>query len=84
MNLQPINDSILVKMLKPEQKGKIIIPDSLIDDGNIAEVIAFGPFVEGVSVGQKVMVDKYAGMAVVLDGFPYLILRPIDIIAVVE
>ncbi|MDD3971781.1 MAG: co-chaperone GroES, partial [Clostridia bacterium] len=58
----------------------------------VAQVIAVGPggFVEGnkvemeLAVGDKVLISKYAGTEVKLDGEEYTILRQSDVLAKVE
>ena len=58
----------------------------------IAEIVAVGPggIVDGheekmyVQVGQKVLVSKYAGTQVKVDGEEYTILRQSDLLAIVE
>ena len=58
----------------------------------MAEIVAVGPggMVDGkevkmeVSVGDKVIMSKYAGTEVKLDGEEYTILRQSDILAKVE
>jgi co-chaperonin GroES (HSP10) len=84
LNLIPTDDRILVKMMKPKSEGKIIVPEHLVEKGNIAEVIAIGRLCDEVEVGQRVMIDVYAGMGVNIDGVSYLMIRPIDVVALVE
>lgn len=58
----------------------------------VAEIVAVGPggVVEGkeitmqVKVGDRVLISKYAGTEVKLDGQEYTILRQNDILAIVE
>lgn len=58
----------------------------------VAEVVAVGPggVVDGkeivmeVKVGDRVLISKYAGTEVKLDGEEYTILRQGDILAIVE
>ena len=58
----------------------------------MAEIVAVGPggVVEGkeitmqVKVGDRVLISKYAGTEVKLDGQEYTILRQNDILAIVE
>ena len=59
---------------------------------SIAEVVAVGPggnvdgkdIVMNVKVGDRVLISKYAGTEVKVDGVEYSILRQSDILAVVE
>jgi chaperonin GroES len=78
----------MVKLEKNEAKtaGGIIIPDTAQEKTQTGVVVAVGDDKEviKVSVGQKVMYDKYAGTQVKIDGEEHLILKMSDIIAVVE
>ena len=93
--IKPLADRVLVKRLDTaeEQKiGGIIIPDTAKEKPQEAEVVAVGPgrFEDGkrisleVKKGDKVLIGKYSGTEVKLDGEDYLIMREDDILAVVE
>ncbi|MDR1836881.1 MAG: co-chaperone GroES, partial [Treponema sp.] len=85
---KPLADRVMVKLEKNEAKtaGGIIIPDTAQEKTQTGVVVAVGDDKEviKVSVGQKVMYDKYAGTQVKIDGEEHLILKMSDIIAVVE
>ncbi|PKM58038.1 MAG: co-chaperone GroES [Firmicutes bacterium HGW-Firmicutes-3] len=94
MNLKPLNDRVVLKQLKAEEKTKsgIVLPGQAQEKPQEAEVVAVGPGgnVEGkeitmqVVVGDKVIYSKYAGTEVKLDGVEYIIVKQNDILAVVE
>ena len=95
MKITPIKDNIVVKRLDEEEKkvGSIIIPDTAKEKPLTAEVIAVGSgrtLKDGkrvpleVKVGDKVLVGKYSGSEVKLDGTEYLILREDEVLGVVE
>jgi len=88
MKVRPLLDRVLVKLEKNEAKtaAGIIIPDTAQEKTQIGTVLAVGDDKEAikVSVGQKVMYDKYAGTQVKIDAEEHLILKMTDIIAVVE
>ena len=88
MKVKPLLDRVMVKLEKNEAKtaGGIIIPDTAQEKTQQGTVVAIGDDKETikVSVGQKVMYDKYAGTQVKIDGEEHLILKMADIIAVVE
>ena len=73
-------------------KSGIILTASAQEKPSIAEIVAVGPggMVDGkevtmsVKVGDKVLISKYAGTEVKVDGVEYSILRQSDILAVVE
>jgi chaperonin GroES len=93
--IQPLADRVLVKRLDDdgEQKvGGIIIPDTAKEKPQEAEVVAVGPgkLDEGkrvaleVKKGDKVLIGKYSGTEVKLDGEEHLILREEEILAVIS
>ena len=88
MKVRPLADRVLVKVDKVETKtaSGIIIPDTAQEKTQTAVVVAVGDDKEkiNVSVGQKVMHDKYAGTQIKIDGEEYLILKAGDIVAVIE
>ncbi|VDN46795.1 chaperonin small subunit [Petrocella atlantisensis] len=94
MNLKPLNDRVVLKQLKAEEKTKsgIVLPGQAQEKPQEAEVVAVGPGgnVDGkevtmqVVVGDKVIYSKYAGTEVKLDGVEYIIVKQNDILAVLE
>ena len=95
LKIRPIGDRVLVKHLedKEQVRGGIIIPDSAKEKPQEAEVIALGtgktddsgkkvPF--EVKKGDRVLVSKYGGTEIKLDGKEYKIFNADDIIAVIE
>ncbi|MCL2634645.1 MAG: co-chaperone GroES [Oscillospiraceae bacterium] len=94
MNIKPLADRVVIKMLEAEEttKSGIILAGSAKEKPQVAEIMAVGPggVVDGkevkmeVKVGDKVMIQKYAGTEVKLDGIEYMILRQSDILAIVD
>ena len=88
MNVRPLADRVLVKVDEVETKsaGGLFIPATAQEKTQTAVVIAVGDDKEKikVSVGQKVMHDKYAGTQGKINGEDHLILKANDIIAVIE
>lgn len=93
--LKPLGNRILAKRMEAEEKmkGGIILPDTAKKKQETAVVCAIGtgkkdkkgdliPF--PVKVGDKILLDKYAGSEVTLDNEEYVILNADDIIAIVE
>ena len=94
MNVKPLADRILVRRLeeKEEKRGGIIIPDTAKEKPQQAEVVAVGPgriTDEGkrvaleVKAGDKILMGKYSGTEVKIDGNEYLIMREEDVLAIV-
>ena len=94
MNLKPLADRVVVKQIEAEEKtkGGIILTSVAQEKPEIYEVLVVGPggMVEGkevkmeVKAGDKVIMGKYSGTNVELDGEEYVIVRQNDILAIVE
>jgi chaperonin GroES len=94
MNVQPLADRLLVRRLEEEEmkRGGIIIPDTAKEKPQEGEVVAVGPgrlSDEGkrmpleVKKGDRILIGKYSGTDVKIDGDEYLILREDDVLAIV-
>ena len=93
MNIKPLQDRVVIKMLEAEEttKSGIILTSAAKEKPQIAEIGAVGPggMVDGnevkmeVKVGDKVLISKYAGTEVKVDGEEYTILKQSDILAIV-
>lgn len=91
MTIKPLGDRVVIKMVETEEttKSGIVLPGSAKEKPQYAEVVAVGPggLVDGkeitmeVKVGDKVLLSKYAGTEVKLDGVEYTILRQSEILA---
>lgn len=94
MTLKPLADRVLLKPTEAEEttKSGIILSTATKEKPIISEVVAVGPggMVDGhevgmvVKVGDKVVVAKYAGTEIKLDGIEYSIVRQSDILAIVK
>ena len=94
MRIKPLDDRVVIKMTEAEEttKSGIILAGNAKEKPQVAEVVEVGPgaVVDGkrvemqVKVGDKVLISKYAGNEVKLDGEEYTILRQGDILAIVE
>jgi chaperonin GroES len=93
MNVRPLADRILVRRIEEQEtvKGGIIIPDTAKEKPQEAEVVAIGPgrlTEEGkriameVKKGDRVLIGKYSGTDVKIDGTEYVILREDDVLGV--
>jgi chaperonin GroES len=93
-NIRPLGDRVLVKPLEEGEvkKGGIIIPDTAKEKPQEGQVVALGtgkrdeegktiPFT--VKKGDKVLISKYGGTEIKLDGQGYLIMREDDILGII-
>ena len=94
-NLKPLGDRVLVEPAEEKElkKGGIIIPDTAKEKPQEGVIVALGtgktndegkkvPF--EVKKGDRVLVSKYGGTEIKLDGKEYKILSSDDILAVIE
>ena len=94
MKLRPLFDKVVLKKVEAEETTKtgIILPGSAQEKPQMSEVVAVGPggMVDGkevamsLKVGDKVIVGKYSGTEVKLDGVEYTVVSQSDVLAVVE
>ncbi len=88
MKLKPLGERALVKMVEREQttESGIVLPDTAKEKPQTAEVVAVGEFEEGVKVevGDVVVLRKFAGTEVDLDGEEHLIVKMEDVLGVIE
>lgn len=94
MNIKPLADRVVIKMVEAEEttQSGIILTGAAKEKPQVAEVVAVGPggVVDGkeitmeLKIGDKVLMSKYAGTEVKLDGVEYTILRQSEILAKIE
>ena len=94
MNIKPLSDRVVVKLVEAEEKPKtgIFLTASAQEKPQVAEVVAVGPggladgkeVVMTLKVGDRVITGKYTGTEVKLEGTEYTIVSQSDILAVVE
>ena len=95
MNIRPLQDRVLIKRIDEQEqvRGGIIIPDTAKEKPQEAEVVAVGPgkvnddgkrVAIDIKVGDKVLVGKYSGSDIKIDGEDYVIVREDEILAVVS
>src|SRR5881296_144281 len=97
LNVRPIGDRILVEPIEEKEqngkKGGIIIPDTAKEKPMESLVVAVGTGKTGddgkklfleVKKGDRVLVSKYGGTEIKLDGKDYRIFNGDEILAVIE
>ena len=97
LNIRPLGDRILAEPVEAKaekgKKGGIIIPDTAKEKPMESVVVAVGTGKTGddgkkipfeVKKGDRVLVSKYGGTEIKLDGKDYKILNSDDILAVIE
>jgi chaperonin GroES len=92
MKISPLYDRVLLKRIEEQEvrKSGIIIPDTAKEKPQEAEVIAVGKgrvTEDGkvipleVKKGDKVLIGKYSGTEVTIDGVEHVILKEEEILA---
>ena len=87
MKLKPLGARALVKMIEGEEQTAdgIILPDTAREKPQTAEVVAVGASDEvKVSAGDVVVLAKYSGTEVKIEGEDHLIVDADDVLGVVE
>ena len=95
LNVKPLGDRVLVEAVeeKETKKGGIIIPDSAKEKPTEATVRALGtgktddngkkvPF--EVKVGDRILISKYGGTEIKIEGKEYKLLNSDDILAIIN
>ena len=94
INVRPLGDRVLVQPIEEHEpnKGGIIIPDTAKEKPQEGKVVALGTGklddngkkVEfTVKTGDKVLISKYGGTEIKVDGESYLIMREDDILGII-
>lgn len=95
MKIRPLADRILVKREEPSEtvKGGIIIPDTAKEKPQEGKVVAVGSgrvdedgkrVPMEVKKGDRILMGKYAGTEVKIDGVEHIIMREDDVLAIIE
>ena len=95
MNIRPLHDRILVRRVEEQEvlPGGIVIPDTAKEKPQKAVVLAVGSGKRldsgtvvplEVRAGDKILLGKYSGTEIVVDGEELLVLRESDVLAVME
>lgn len=96
MKFRPLHDRVLLRRIEQDEKtaGGIIIPETAKEKPMEAEVIAVGPgafYEDGekripldVKEGDTVLISKWAGTEITVDGEELLVVKESDIMGVIE
>ncbi len=90
MTIKPLADKVLLSQVEAEETtaSGLFIAASAQEKPEFMNVVAVGPGTEEnpmtISVGDKVIITKYSGTEVKIDGKEYTIASVKDILAVIE
>src|SRR3984893_4696185 len=94
VNVKPLGDRVLIQSIEENEvnKGGIIIPDTAKEKPQEGKVVAVGTgklddsgkkIEFNVKVGDKVLISKYGGTEIKIDGENYLIMREDDVLGII-
>ena len=85
MKLRPMADNIVLKATEAEETtaSGIILAAATREKPAIYEVMSAGPDVKEIKVGDKVIVSKFIGGDIKLDGVEYKFVKLEDVLALV-
>ncbi len=92
MNLKPLGDRLIVKVVEEEETtaSGIVLPDTAKEKPQRGKVLAVGDGKFGddnervpldVSEGDEVLYSKYGGTEIIVEGEELLVLRESDVLA---
>ena len=95
MKFRPLHDRVLVRRLEEDERtvGGIIIPDTAKEKPMEGEVLAIGPGARNdkgeltpldVKAGDRILVGKWSGSEVKIDGEELVIMKESDIMGVIK
>jgi chaperonin GroES len=95
MTIRPLHDRVLAKRIVAQDKtnGGLFIPDNAKEKPMEAIVVSIGSgkrldngAIQAITVkaGDRILIGKYSGSAVKLDGNDHIILSEDDVLAILE
>ena len=95
MKVRPLGDRILIKRIDEVEQvsGGIIIPDTAKEKPQQGDVVAVGPgrrtddgevVALDVKPGQRILIGKYAGNEIEIDGEELVIVNEGDVLGILE
>lgn len=86
MNIKPINNMVLVNQVESDKTtaSGIILTSDKGNGPAMAEILAVGPLVTSVAVGDKVFLNWGKGIPITLESKLYALIPEEEITAVVE
>ena len=85
MNLKPLSNNLLIEGIEKQSAVGIIIPDSARKGRpETGIVVAIGPKVEGIKIGDKVLIKGYMVDELEIDNKKYMVGQSDAIIAIIQ
>ena len=83
MKIKPLFDRVLLKTVQEKSKSTILLPESETKS-YLSEVVAVGDDVGAINIGDKVLINKFAGSEFDIDNETFMLIKECDILAVME
>ena len=83
MKIKPLFDRVLLKTVQEKSKSTILLPKSATKS-YLSEVVAVGDDVGAINIGDKVLINKFAGSEFDIDNETFILIKECDILAVME
>lgn len=83
MKIKPLFDRVLLKTIQEKSKSTILLPESETKS-HLSEVVAVGDDVGAINIGDKVLINKFAGSEFDIDNETFMLIKECDILAVME
>ena len=83
MKIKPLFDRVLLKTVQEKSKSTILLPESETKS-HLSEVVAVGDDVGAINTGDKVLINKFAGIEFDIDNETFMLIKECDILAVME
>lgn len=84
MNFKPLKDIVLINPIETNTytSSLIELPDNIAKTAKSAQVLAVGPKVRDVKIGDTILLPDYGAVEVTLDGQKYKLVHEEDIQAI--
>ena len=85
VNIKPLADRVVAEPVEAEAKtaSGLYLPGNAQEKPKVAKVIAVGPAVKDIKVGDSILYEDYSNTDVKIDGKKYIIVKEEKVLATV-
>lgn len=86
MTIVPLRDMMLVKVKGAQErsKGGLFLPESAKEEKSEGRIIACGPKVKEVKVGDEILFGKYGGDDIEIEDEKYKMIKEVEVFAILK
>lgn len=86
INIKPLADRVVAEPIEAEAKtaSGLYLPGGAQEKPKVAKVVAVGPNVKDIKVGDNILYEDYSNTDVKVDGKSYIIVKEEKVLAVVN